>query len=447
MLTSMFTAVSGMNANGTSLSVISDNIANLNTVGFKSSRVEFGDVLSQSMSGASQIGRGVQVLGVSPLFTQGSFESTASGLDLSIDGDGFFMVNDGASRYYTRAGQFSISKDGNIVNPDNMVLQGYLTDAAGNISGDIGSLQVSNSQSAASMTGAVEAGVNLDATARVYDPLVPAQVFTLGAGFDTPTNFNSSSTVTVYDSQGGSHPVTLYFVKTAANTWVVHYVQEDPLHAGQLMQAGQTSAVLPAPAVPTGAPLTQTLTFNASGALLLEAGATPTFSFAGAGIAVTSPQTIAFNYGTSVGEGGTGLDMSTQFASSYSVLSLNQDGYGAGSLKSVSVSDTGIVSGSFTNGQTRDIGQVALARFISPKGLTKNGRNLFAEAFDSGQPVVGVANTSGIGKVTSNSLELSNVDLASEFVNMITAQRAFQANSRVITATDELMQNLVNLGR
>ena len=435
MLTSMFTAVSGMNANGSALSVISDNIANLNTVAFKSSRVEFGDVLSQSMGGgSSQIGRGVQVLGVSPLFTQGSFESTASGLDLSLDGDGFFMVNDATgTRSYTRAGQFSIDKNGNIVNPDNLSLQGYLADAAGIITGTIGNLQVGATQNPANMTTATQVALNLDATATANPIVWPAAgSFTLDGNGDgllnDPANFNSSSTVNVYDSQGGAHPVTLYFAKTAANSWTVHYVHDDAAVPGSLINAGQ-----------------QDLVFNTDGSLNTDnSGAPVNFNFGGA---VVNPQPIAFNFGTGTGEApaGTGLDMSTQFASAFSVLSLNQDGYASGSLKSVSVSDAGVISGTFTNGQTRSLGQIALARFIAPTGLSKLGRNLYGESFDSGQPVVGTANTSGIGKVASNSLELSNVDLASEFVNMISAQRGFEANSKIITTTDELMQVLVNL--
>jgi len=190
---------------------------------------------------------------------------------------------------------------------------------------------------------------------------------------------------------------------------------------------------------------TQSLVFNADGSLNTDNSGTPiSCNFGGS---VTNPQSINFNFGTGTTEvpAGTGLDMSTQFASAFSVLSQNQDGYSSGSLKSVAVSESGIITGSFTNGQTRVIGQVALARFIAPTGLAKLGRNLYGESFDSGQPVVGTANTSGLGKVAANSLELSNVDLATEFVNMISAQRGFEANSKIITTTDQLMQVLVNL--
>jgi len=447
MLTSLYTAISGMNANGTALSVIGDNIANLNTVGFKSSRVDFGDVLSQSLtgvSGQSQIGRGVMVLGVTPLFTQGSFETTANGLDLAVDGDGFFMVNDGGARYYTRAGQFELDKNGFITNPEGLTLQGYLADAAGNITGTIGNMQIATTQSAANRTTMASLSLNLDATATV-----PTVAFTLDANGDgtsnDPGNYNFSNTVTVYDSQGGAHQVSAYYVKTGVNAWAVHYAHEDPNNPGTLMEGGQTSGGAGFP--PVGAAVTQALTFDQNGALINDNSTTAiNFDF---GAAVTTPQAINFNYGTGTGEApaGSGFDMSTQFASAFAVTNLSQDGYASGSLKSVGITQDGIVTGVFTNGQTRTLGQVSLARFTSPTGLTKLGRNLFAETFDSGQPVVGMPSTSGIGRVLSNSLELSNVDLAEEFVRMISSQRGFQANSRIITTTDELMQELVNLKR
>jgi flagellar hook protein FlgE len=428
MLTSLFTAISGLSANGTSLSVIGDNIANMNTVGFKGSRVSFADVLAGE-AGSSQVGRGVLISNISPLFTQGSFETTSNALDLSVDGDGFFIVNDGSARYYTRAGQFSLDKDGNIVNPDNLVLQGYSADAAGNITGEIGNLTVATSQSPPNTTSNVEMAVNLDGGAAV-----PGAAFTLdgnGDGTsDDPANYNFSTTTTVYDSQGGDHQVTLYFVKTADNAWDVHYVHKDPADPTLLVDAG-----------------TQSLTFDTNGALIDDGSGTAiSFDF---GSTVTTPQDITFNYGTGTGEtpAGNGLDGTTQFASDFAVINLSQDGYPAGSLKNLVISEDGVITGVFTNGQSRAIGQVALARFIAPTELTKLGRNLYAESFDSGQSIVGTASTSGLGRVLSNTLELSNVDLAEEFVKMISAQRGFQANSRMITTTDEMLQELVNLKR
>jgi flagellar hook protein FlgE len=348
---------------------------------------------------------------------------------MAVDGDGFFMVNDAGARYYTRAGQFSIDKNGNVVNPDGLILQGYLADASGNITGTVGQLQIAVTQSPANMSTQAMVSVNLDATATA-----PAAAFTLDGNGDginnDPVNYNSSNSITVYDSQGGAHQVTQYFVKTGANAWAVHYVHDDPAAVGQLVDAG-----------------TQNLTFDVNGALVNDnSGAAINFTFGGA---VTAPQAVSFNYGTGTAEtpAGNGLDGTTQFASSFAVMNLTQNGYAAGSLKNIAISQDGVVTGVFSNGQTRAIGQVALARFIAPTGLTKLGRNLYAESFDSGQPIVGTPNTSGIGRVLSNSLELSNVDLANEFVKMISAQRAFQANSRLITTTDELMTEVVNLKR
>lgn len=444
MLTSLYTAISGMNANGTTLSVIGDNIANLNTIGFKSSNITFGDVLSQSLSGASgssQIGRGVHVTSVSPLFTQGSFQTSSNGLDLAIDGDGLFIVQEGGARYYTRDGQFSLDRNGNIVNPNGLILQGYLADAAGNITGTIGDLQIATSQSPANASTLVSTAINLDAS-----EAVPAAAFTLDGNGDgnrnDPANYNFSNTTTIYDAQGGAHQATMYFVKTGANAWTVHYAYEDPSNAGQLMEGGQTSGGAGNP--PVGAAVTQAMTFNTNGSLANDnSGTAIAFTFGGG----VPAQNVNFNFGTGTGEAppGTGLDMSTQYASEFSVMSVLQDGYASGSLRSVSVSDAGIITGVFTNGQTRAIGQVALARFIAPTDLTKMGSNLYAESFDSGQPIVGMANSSGLGKVLSNSLELSNVDLAQEFVKMISSQRGFEANSKIITTTDQLLQLLVNL--
>ncbi len=433
MFTSLYTAVSGMSANGTALTVIGDNIANMNTVGFKGSRVSFGDILSQTLAGgSSQIGRGVLLSNVSALFSQGSFETSASVLDMAVDGEGFFIVKEGGgAKYYTRAGQFSLNKDGYVVNPEGLFLQGYLADATGRILGEVNDLQLGTTQSPPNMTANSTIAVNLDATA-----IVPADPFTLdgnGDGNDDdPANFNSSTTITVYDSQGGAHTVTLYFVKTGDNAWDVHFVHNNPdtTSLDKFIDAG-----------------TQSLTFDPNGALITDNSGTPiNFNF---GSSITTPQPITFHFGTGTGETppGTGLDGTTQFASPFSVLSISQDGYSAGSLKTITVTENGIITGIFSNGQTRILAQMALARFVAPTGLIKMGRNLFAETYKSGQPIVGSPTSSGLGRVLSNTLELSNVDLAEEFIKMISAQRGFQANSRMVTTVDDLMQELVNLKR
>ncbi|MBE0602583.1 MAG: flagellar hook-basal body complex protein, partial [Deltaproteobacteria bacterium] len=276
MLTSMQTAISGMNANGTDLSVIADNIANMNTVGYKKSTVAFGDVLSASITGvagSAQVGRGVYVQEVSPLFTQGSLETSENALDMAIDGDGFFMVNDNGARYYSRAGNFSIDDEGYIVNATNLRLQGYLADAAGNLTGTTGDLQLIATQSPANMTTDAAISVNLDATDE-------AQTAAFDISTGTAENYNSSSTLTMYDSQGGGHQVTVYYAKTDVNEWDVHYVYEDPATPGSLIEA-------------TNSP--STLVFDTAGSLDTASStiADPTFTF---GTGVTGPQTIAFEH-------------------------------------------------------------------------------------------------------------------------------------------------------
>ncbi|MDA8168177.1 MAG: flagellar hook protein FlgE [Nitrospiraceae bacterium] len=425
MLSSMNAAVSGMNANGTMLSVISDNIANQNTVGFKSSSVNFEDVLS-GMTGSVQVGRGVLVSSTAPSFAQGSFESTTNALDMAIDGNGFFIVQPGSGTAYTRAGQFSTDKGGNIVNPDGAILQGYQADSSGNITGAMGNLKIATSQVPANITTKANVAVNLQSTAAAE-----ANPFTLDSNGDgianDPGNYNFSTTISIFDSQGASHPVTAYFAKTADNAWTVHYVYEDPANPGSLLEAG-----------------TQNLTFNTNGSLNNDnSGTAIPFNF-GPSVAA---QSVTFDYGTGTGEtpAGDGFDGTTQFASDFATMDLNQNGYASGTLKDVTVGNSGIISGVFTNGQTRSIGQVALAKFIAPTELSKMGKNLYGETYGSGQPIVGAPNTSGLGSVLSNTLEQSNVDLADEFVKMIAAQRGFEADSKIITTTDQLMQQLVNL--
>lgn len=430
MLTSLYTAISGMNANGTTLSVISDNIANMNTVGFKKSVVSFGDILSQTLSGVAgtyQVGRGVLVSNVMTVFTSGQVESTTNSLDLAIDGDGFFIVNSKGARLYTRAGQFSVDRDGKIVNADGSVLQGYLTDIYGNVTGTIGDISISSGQIPAVATSTVTLSLNLNAQEHVIT--APFTLDKNGDGnLNDPGNYNCSTTIVAYDSQGGQHNVTLYFVKTAPNTWQVNYVYDDPSNPGQYILAG-----------------TQNLTFNPDGTLNNDNSSTAiSFNF---GPSVNNPQNIMFDFGTGTGEGGDGLGQTTQYASNFSISNIVQNGYASGSLINISIDSSGNINGIFSNGQTRILARIALARFNNPSGLEKLGRNLFAQSQDSGTPIIASPETSGLGRVLSNALELSNVDLAEEFVKMISAQRGFQANSRIITTTDELMQELVNLKR
>jgi flagellar hook protein FlgE len=371
----------------------------------------FGDILSQSLtglSGTSQVGRGVAVEGVTPMFTQGSFQNTSSGLDVAVDGEGFFMVNNNGATNYTRAGNFQLDQNGYVVTPSGAILQGYLADAAGNITGNIGNLQLLGTPVPAFATTTGTLSVNMNAS----DPNAAAWTFATGATPPAAAQYNNSTSITVYDSLGAAHQVGVYFAKTGANAWTAHYVYQNT--AGNYVEAGA-----------------QAMTFNANGTL--ATGATT-------GV-------LPFAWGNGSAAGATTFDLTgtTQFASAFAVAAIGQNGYGSGTLKNVLIADDGIVTGVFTNGQTRNLGQLCLARFVAPTGLTKLGNNLFAQSSTSGQPIVAAPDTSGLGRTLSNTLELSNVDIAEEFTNLISAQRGFQANTKIITTTDELLNLLISI--
>jgi flagellar hook protein FlgE len=365
------------------------------------------------------------------MFSQGTPETTGNPLDMAIDGDGFFMVQEpGGANFYTRAGQFGVNNDGYIVNPGGNFLQGYQTDAAGTISGNIANINVSTVNSPPNATTSASFQNNLDARAAINTtwPAAPAVISPLTGAASGTYTFPSS--ITVFDSLGNSHMVNLYYAKTAANTWQVHATYNAS-----------------ATAVPNyrevGAPLA-TLTFTASGALDPLVGVnggpivpvTGAFDFSAWGATPAPGQSIAFNFGNAGNN-------TTQYGADSSMLSSDQNGYASGSLRALSVSGDGVIEGIFTNGQVRNIAQVALARFTAPTELTKMGNNLFAESSASGQPLIGSASTSGRGSINASSLEAGNVDLAEEFVRLIAAQRGFEANTKIITTTDELLQTLM----
>lgn len=433
ILTSLFSGISGLNSFGTGLTVVANNIANMNTVGFKDSDVVFADIISQTLSGAGgdyQIGRGGFVNTVRRQFTQGSFETTANGLDLAIEGDGFFVVKSPQGlQTFTRAGAFETDLNGNMVSPGGERVQGFLADSAGLLTGQIGDINISTAVSPPLPSTSVDIVANLNSA----DTIPPA--FNVA----TPTTTSNFSTaITVFDSLGNSHLVTIYFRKNTApitgNTWEWKAVVDasDSLSGTTEVQAEGL------------------LTFNTSGALNLESAityplASNGFDFSGG---ATAGQVIVFDFGTNItAESGAGLDGVTQFGSASAVFNQIQDGHGSGSLASISIDELGVITGLFTNGQSRSMAQIVLARFNDNQGLNSIGGNLFAPSSGSGQAIIGAPDSAGLGKVRSNSLELSNVDLAQQFVKMIEFQRGFQASSRVITTTDEILQDLVNLKR
>lgn len=431
LLSSMYTGISGLQSNGLAISIIGDNIANVNTIGYKASRGNFADVLQQTILGpagtTSQLGGGSRLTNVQQLFTQGMLQNTGLGTDLAISGSGFFVlngtVNGVTGNFYSRAGQFSVDRDGYLVNPDGLRVQGYSVDSTGNMQASVGDINITGVNVPPQATTAIQLTANLDADAPVmtvaWDPNDPANT----------SNF--STTITVYDSLGASHQVEVYFRKTAANSWEWHAVVD-----GGEVNGGTA-----------GVPYEfadGTLTFTANGALDTEVINNNTVDFVGA----AAGQTIDFDFGDSITtDGGTGLSGTTQFAGSSSVNFQSQDGYATGALQNISVSPDGVIMGTFSNGEVRPVGQVVLASFQSIEGLDRLGNNLFMETRASGDALVGAANTGNRGSVQSFNLELSNVDLAEQFVGLIGAQRGFQANSKIISTSDQMLAEVINIKR
>jgi len=412
MIGSLFAGISGLNANATAMTVIGDNIANVNTTAFKSNRSSFANVLSQSLGGSigNDIGRGVEFWGTSPLWNQGSLENTGSATDLAVNGKGFFIVNDpSGSSFYTRAGLFSLNELGDLVNPDSLIVQGYEIDASGNL-GNLTDISIPGDRvSPPSATVDFSFDINLDA--------------------GTATGVTYTTSQSVYDSLGNAIPLSLTFTKeAAAGTWTV-------------------AATAPS----TTAPITFTPTAGV-------AGPTASFVFDTSGN-LTSPSTdLALDLTMTNGaanlqinwdlvDAGGAIGDITGYSSPSNTTFQTQDGFASGVLRSISVDESGVVAVSYSNGELIPMFQVAMADFPSYDGLTKLGSNLYAESTNSGQPLPGVAGDGRLGSITPMAVEMSNVDLAQEFVKMITTQRAFQANSRVITTSDEILNELINLKR
>jgi flagellar hook protein FlgE len=399
-------ALSGLNAATSELNVTANNIANSNTVGFKGSRAEFADVFAAGAldSGGTAIGNGVRLSNVSQQFTQGNIEFTSSGLDLAINGQGFFTLRDGTGYVYTRNGAFSVDRDGYVVNAQNQALQIYPPVATGGYNtGTLQDLRLQTSQSTPQATTSGEVVVNLPAnstvpTAPVFDPT-------------DPQSYNNSTSTAIYDSLGNIHTATFFFLKTAnPNEWNVA-LTVDGNQVGGL----------------------QTLQFSASGLLTLPAGGDvpfPAYDPANG----ASPITMTFDFA-----------QATQFGGQFAVSALNQDGYSSGRLTSIDISDTGVVFARFTNGRAIELGQVALSNFPNPQGMRQLGETNWGESFNSGGVIRGAAGSASFGLIQAGALEGSNVDLTQELVGMITAQRNFQANAQMISTADSITQTIINI--
>jgi flagellar hook protein FlgE len=421
VLSAMNSGVSGLRAEGEAIGVVGDNIANVNTTGFKSQRVIFQDVLGHSIlagTAGSMPGSGVRVGDIQQLFTQGSLSNTGVSTDLALSGDGFFTVKgavDGLQgNFYTRAGTFTINKDGYMVNPQGLQVQGYMANPDGTFQAAISSIKVPTAALPANATTKMAVTANLDQTTlAVKDAGTP---LTFDVTNPSATS-DYSTTMTVYDSLGAAHTMDIYFNQNASGDWTWNAVSQADANA--------------APAI-VG---TGNLTFDNTGAL--TGGNTGNIALTYTG-AAASAITVDF---------GTGLNGVTQFASPSNVSSQSQDGYSSGDFSGVAVDGQGVVTGLYTNGQQLAIGQLAIAKFRSNDGLGRAGQNLWIETRDSGAVAFGTAGSGGRGAVSAGALEGSNVDLAEQFVGLIQHQRSFSANSKTITTADEMLQELINIKR
>jgi len=398
------TALSGLNAASAELRIIGNNVANAGTTGFKESRAEFSDIFATSNLGvtANAIGTGVRVSSVSQQFTQGNIGFTDNNLDLALSGQGFFIMNDNGVNAYTRAGALGVDRNGFVVNNQQQQLTIFQADGSGNITGATGPLQLDRSDIAPAATTTIDVQANLDASATV-----PTTAFST----TDASSYNNSTSLTMFDSLGSPHLSTMYFRKTADNTWdVFQYVDGTQVNAG--------------------APAGETITFDSTGAITGGSPTSMTFTPTGGAAAMT----VSVDYNNT-----------SQFGSPFSVNALVQDGFATGRLSGIDISDTGVITSRFTNGQSRTLGQVAIATFNNSQGLRQLGDTSWAETFDSGAPLVGAPGSGAAGLIESGALEGSNVDLTEELVNMITAQRNFQANAQVITTADTITQTIINI--
>jgi len=409
-------ALSGLTASSSDLDITSNNIANADTIGFKGSRAEFADVYASGAANlnSSVIGEGVRLASSSQQFTQGNITPSSSNLDLAISGDGFFTLKDANGVSYSRNGQFAEDSSGNVVSSTGSALQVYPPLVNGGFNtGALSDLNLQTAQSAPLATTTGTATLNLPAGAAV--PTVTP--------FD-PTNslsYTNSTSTTVYDSLGESYPATLYFVQTAVPAVVNVYmtVNGTPVNATA--------------AAPNGVP--QSLTFSSTGAVTAPVGGGLTFD----GFTPpdgASPMNMAFNFNSS-----------TQYGGGFGVTALTQNGYATGQLSTVAIDGSGIVSAVYTNGRSTQLGQLAMANFPNPQGLEQLGDTSWSQTFSSGTAVSGTASSAGFGAIQSGALESSNVDLTSELVNMITAQRAFDSNAQVITTANQESQTVIQVAQ
>ena len=410
--------LSGLNASSKNLEVIGNNVANASTIGAKSSRAEFGDMYASAINGTS-IGIGVNLQAVTQQFTQGNITTTDSPLDIAINGSGFFEVSNNGVTQYTRNGQFQANKDGFITTNTGLKLIGYPAAKDGTIQpGAAVPLQLPTGGVDPNPTGRITIEMNLDARKATTLPAATPQI-----DFANASTYNDATSVTVFDAKGQDVALTYYFQKAGTDTWNVYAT------------ANGTSAAVDG----AGNPL-PIITIN-----FPSNGGTPTAPVGT--VAFDVPSTTNAAGATTLPITGVALDVTgaTQFGSGFGVTSMVQDGYSAGQLTGVTIEKSGIVMASYSNGQSKPAGQLELATFRNPQGLSPLGGNMWERSYRSGDPTVGAPGSGNIGVLQAGALEESNTDLTGELVDMITAQRIYQANAQTIKTQDQVLQTLVNL--
>ncbi len=426
VFSSLYTGVSGMTSQGEALGVIGDNIANVNTVGFKASRAEFQDIMSKSIKGilgGNQIGRGVKVGAVNPILTQGNTDTTEKATDLAIQGDGMFVLKGSDGETFTRDGSFHFDKEGYLVTNDNQRVQGFEADEKGKIINKLGDIKFPRVLTPAKATTKIKMELNLDSRADLAKKFDEK---------DPYTTSHYSTGVEMYDSQGNKHLLTMFFNKVNDREWEYKGMCDGKEVTGG--DAGEMKAVVKGK-----------LTFTVDGKLDTEEITSSDFNFKDGAL---QDQKIAIDFGDSIKtDGGKGIDGTKQYGRESDLNSWHQDGAMAGTITGMSFNDEGVLTCLYSNGEARDLSQVALAKFENTEGLFKVGNNRLKESREGGTPSIGTAGRAGRGKLFAKSLERSTVDLATEFVNLIQNQRGFQANAKTISTTDQLLEEVINIKR
>jgi flagellar hook protein FlgE len=441
IINGLFSGRSGLSSHGSAIAVVGDNISNASTIGFKTSRAEFSDLLAGGQTAGKVIGSGSQLAAVSTLMDQGTLEFTGRPLDLAVDGNGFFVLADGAQRFYSRAGNFKVDSAGYVVNQDSLTVLGFPNGGSGALEPlNINSI---SQNSVATSSLSVSANLNASGTPTTALAAIPAALDAgqnplaagnVAAAAITYKNLSDaaefSTVVNVFDSLGAAHTITFFFFNQGGNTYNVRgYVNSEDVDT-----AGTA----------TGFPRLIENAAGSTGNIQLTFGGDGSRTGAPAsGIDLTA--VVPWQNGANSSTIDISFDPITQYSAPSNVLSITQDGQGVGSVTSVSIQENGDIFAILDNGQSSVIGTVGLVNFSSPEGLVRIGDNLLQKSPDSGEPIIGTPGAGKMGKIQAGSIELSTVDIANEFVKLITLQRGFQANSRIITTINQLLNDIIQL--